>query len=128
MYREEAIEILSNTDHLHDVPEGYYEALDMAIEALNALIQGNAVCESCDPGMDWIIHKFPADLQRYAECPNCGFHYSAGILDGIKFIDVFLYPYCPMCGNKMNEQEYEYIEHESDRNVWEYFSKGSEKE
>lgn len=77
----------------------------------------------------WIVNKFPADLERYAECPNCGFHYSAGILDGLKFIDVFLYPYCPMCGNKMNEQEYEYIKHEyPGSNVWSYFSKESEED
>lgn len=67
----------------------------------------------------WILHKFPADLQRYAECEHCGFIYGAGIFEGIEYIAPNLYPYCPMCGNKMNEKEYYYEEHDS-RHIWDY--------
>lgn len=67
----------------------------------------------------WILHKFPADLQRYAECENCGFIYGAGIFEGFECTALNLYPYCPMCGNKMNEEEYYYEKHDSGY-IWDY--------
>lgn len=67
----------------------------------------------------WILHKFPADLQRYAECDHCGFIYAAGRFNGIKCIGLTFYPYCPMCGNKMDENTYIEEEHD-DGYIWEY--------
>lgn len=76
----------------------------------------------------WILHKFPADLQRYAECEHCGFIYynrcdndlySAGIFEGFECTALNIYPYCPMCGNKMNEEEYYYEKHDSGY-IWDY--------
>lgn len=68
----------------------------------------------------WILHKFPADLERYAECEHCGFIYGAGIFEGLECIALNLYPYCPMCGNKMNEEEYYYYEEHDSRHIWDY--------
>ena len=73
----------------------------------------------------WILHKFPADLQRYAECEHCGFIYGAGIFKGIECIALNLYPYCPMCGNKTNEEEYYYEEHDSGY-IWDYERKAED--
>lgn len=67
----------------------------------------------------WILHKFPADLQRYAECKHCGFIYAAGHFKGLECIDIILYPYCPMCGNKMDKNTY-FEENHDDGYVWEY--------
>lgn len=43
MTMEEAIKLLSNTDHLHEPPNGYYEALDMAIQALQDIEDGKYI-------------------------------------------------------------------------------------
>ncbi len=48
MKTEEAIKLLSNTDHLHEPPNGYYEALDMAIQALQNLSKPNNGLQGSD--------------------------------------------------------------------------------
>lgn len=63
MTAREAIELLSNTDHLHEPPNGYYEALDMAIEALQEQSRDCMwVCPNC--GLD--VHV------DYDRCVRCG--------------------------------------------------------
>lgn len=75
----------------------------------------------------WILHKFPADLQRYAECECCGFIYAAGHFKGLECTGITFYPYCPMCGNKMNEKEYYYEKHDSGY-IWDYERKEEDDE
>ena len=43
MTAEDAIKLLSNTNHLHETPNGYYEALDIAIQALKDIEDGKYV-------------------------------------------------------------------------------------
>jgi len=51
--------------------------------------------------MTWNFEKFKGDDNLYAFCPECGFHYVAGINDQI----IRYYNYCPMCGKCLYEDQ-----------------------
>lgn len=63
-----------------------------------------------EPNGKWEIIKFLIDSAIYSCCPNCGFihaTYKNAHLTYCEYDESQEYNYCPMCGDKMLEQENE---------------------
>lgn len=53
--------------------------------------------------MVWNFEIFRGDGALYAFCPECGFHYTAGVGDEI----TKYYNYCPICGTYLYDENEE---------------------
>ena len=54
--------------------------------------------------MIWKFEKFKGDKALYAFCPECGYHYIAGVEDQI----TKYYTHCLVCGKYLYEELEEY--------------------
>lgn len=89
MTRKEAIKRLESIV-IRDALQEDYDALDMAIEAL----------ERKPKKGHWIKYQEPWGGTQKWKCSNCGNHYDIN-----RVYTIMPYNYCPNCGAKMKEGE-----------------------